>query len=154
MKTRLLLTTTLLAASLASYADGDDWLHTDGRRILDEQNQEVKLTGANWFGFNCTERVFHGLWSVSMKNILQLCADKGINLIRVPISTQLLLEWKNGVYKDVNVNWYANQDLKNADGTNMNSLQIFNQFLTYYKQLGIKVMMDLHSDEADPLADG
>lgn len=128
---------------------GDDWLHTDGAQILDVHNNPVYLTGANWFGFNCTERVFHGLWSVNMKNILQFCADKGINILRVPISTQLLLEWKKGEYKNVNVNWYTNQDLKNADDTNMNSLQIFNQFLTYCKQFGIKVMLDLHSDAAD-----
>jgi len=31
---------------------GDDWLHTDGRRILDKDGKEVWLTGVNWFGYN------------------------------------------------------------------------------------------------------
>ena len=45
MNRKLLLSMVLAAATLSAHADGDDWLHTDGRRILDEQNQEVKLTG-------------------------------------------------------------------------------------------------------------
>ncbi len=49
---------------------GDDWLHTDGSRILDQYGHEVYLTGANWFGFNCSERVFHGLWSANMKSVV------------------------------------------------------------------------------------
>ena len=137
------------SGSTVSVVQGDDWLHAKGAGLYDKDGHQVYLTGANWFGFNCTERVFHGLWSINMKNVLKLCADKGINILRVPISTQLLLEWKKGEYKDVNVNWNANQDLKNADGTNMNSKQIFDKFLDYCKLYGIKVMMDLHSDEAN-----
>jgi hypothetical protein len=29
---------------------------------------------ANWFGFNCSENVFHGAW-YDVKNILQSVAD-------------------------------------------------------------------------------
>ena len=31
---------------------GDDWLHTDGSKILDKAGKEVWLTGVNWFGDN------------------------------------------------------------------------------------------------------
>ncbi|GAA2377798.1 hypothetical protein GCM10010170_083280 [Dactylosporangium salmoneum] len=81
-----------------------DWLHTsgnkivdaNGNKIVDANGNEVWLTGTNWFGFNATERVFHGLWSGNITDITKSMADRGINLVRVPISTQLLLEWKNG----------------------------------------------------------
>ena len=73
-----------------------DWLHVDGNQIVDEAGNQVWLTGTNWFGFNASERVFHGLWSGNITAITKSMADRGINIVRVPISTQLLLEWKAG----------------------------------------------------------
>nr|WP_330363266.1 cellulase family glycosylhydrolase [Butyrivibrio sp. VCD2006] len=128
---------------------GDDWLHTDGSRILDMQGNEVYLTGANWFGFNCSERVFHGLWNANMKNVVEGMADHGINLVRVPISTELLLEWKAGKKIKVNINTNSNKELKRADGSDMDSREIFDVFLEMCKENGIKVMMDLHSADAN-----
>lgn len=128
---------------------GDDWLHTDGHRILDQYGNEVYLTGANWFGFNCSERVFHGLWSANMREVVEGMADHGINLVRVPISTELLFEWKSGKNVKVNVNTYANPELKRADGSDMGSREIFDVFLALCKENGIKVMMDCHSADAN-----
>ncbi|SFB97340.1 cellulase family glycosylhydrolase [Butyrivibrio sp. YAB3001] len=128
---------------------GDDWLHTDGSRILDKNGKEVYLTGANWFGFNCSERVFHGLWNANMKSVVEGMADHGINLVRVPISTELLLEWKAGKKVKVNVNTYANKELVRADGSDMDSREIFDVFLDLCKENGIKIMMDLHSADAN-----
>ena len=128
---------------------GDDWLHTDGHKILDQQGHEVFLTGANWFGFNCSERVFHGLWNANMKNVVVGMADHGINLVRVPISTELLLEWKAGKKIKVNINTNSNPELKRADGSDMDSREIFDTFLAMCKENGIKVMMDLHSADAN-----
>lgn len=73
-----------------------------------------------------------------------MSAERGINFLRVPISTQLLDEWKNGVFEPVNVNTYANPELEG-----MNSLQIFDQFLAVAKKYGMKVLLDVHSAEAD-----
>src|SRR5690606_40291668 len=86
----------LTSPPTALAAAGDDWLHTDGNRIVDAAGNEVWLTGANWFGFNTSERIFHGLWSANIEDVTRAMAERGINIVRVPISTQLLLEWKNG----------------------------------------------------------
>lgn len=102
------------------------------------------MTGANWFGMNATERVFHGLWSANMEDFVRTIAERGINLLRVPISTELIKEWMNGQFGSVNVNTYANLNLEG-----MNSLEIFDYFLLQAKSCGIKVMMDAHSAEAD-----
>ncbi|WP_029232210.1 cellulase family glycosylhydrolase [Butyrivibrio sp. VCB2006] len=128
---------------------GDDWLHAKGGRIYDKYGHEVYLTGANWFGFNCSERVFHGLWSANMKDVVEGMADHGINLVRVPISTELLFEWKSGKNVKVNVNTYANPELKRADGSDMGSREIFDVFLALCKENGIKVMVDCHSADAN-----
>ena len=47
-----------------------------------------------------------------MKDVVEGMADHGINLVRVPISTELLFEWKSGKNVKVNVNTYANPELK------------------------------------------
>ena len=33
----------------------DDWLHAVGSGLYDKDGNQVWLTGANWFGFNCSE---------------------------------------------------------------------------------------------------
>ncbi|MEU0274697.1 cellulase family glycosylhydrolase, partial [Streptomyces sp. NPDC006307] len=129
----------------ADAAPGDDWLHTQGNKIVDANGDEVWLTGANWFGFNAGERVFHGLWSGNITEITKSMADRGINIVRVPISTQLLLEWKNGRAEvPSGVNAYANPEIAGKT-----SLEVFDTWLALCKRYGIKVMLDVHSAEAD-----
>ncbi|GAB2837645.1 glycoside hydrolase family 5 protein [Streptomyces daliensis] len=126
-------------------APGDDWLHTQGGDIVDAQGNKVWMTGTNWFGFNTGERVFHGLWSANIEELTRAMAERGMNTIRVPISTQLLKEWKNGQATAPSaVNTWANPEL-----TGMTSLQVFDYWLDLCEQYGIKVMMDVHSAEAD-----
>lgn len=133
-----------LGAVPAYAATGDDWLHVSGNKIVDQSGKEVWLTGTNWFGFNASERVFHGLWSANITTLTKSMADRGINTVRVPISTQLLLEWKAGTFVKPNVNTYANPELEGK-----NSLQIFDYWLTLCEKYGIKVFLDVHSAEAD-----
>jgi endoglucanase len=135
---------TVAPGASAAAAPATDWLHVSGNRIVDSAGNPVWLTGANWFGFNATERVFHGLWSANITQLTASMAQRGINLVRVPISTQLLLEWKAGQATVPNVNTYANPEL-----TGMNSLQIFEYWLELCERNGIKVLLDVHSAEAD-----
>ena len=128
----------------AAAAPAEDWLHVEGNQIVDEAGNPVWLTGANWFGLNATERAFHGLWSANIVTITQAMAERGINIVRVPISTQLLLEWKAGTYVMENVNTYENPEL-----LGMNGLEIFDYWLGLCEQYGLKVLLDVHSAEAD-----
>ncbi|MEU4392246.1 cellulase family glycosylhydrolase [Kribbella sp. NPDC023855] len=128
----------------AAAAPAQDWLHVQGNKIVDEAGQEVWLTGTNWFGFNTSERVFHGLWSGNLQQITKSMADRGINVVRIPVSAQLLLEWSAGQTITPNVNVFVNPDL-----SGMNNLQVFDRFLALCEQYGLKVFLDLHSAEAD-----
>ncbi|ASR54546.1 cellulase family glycosylhydrolase [Cellulomonas sp. PSBB021] len=133
------------AASPVAAAPTSDWLHTQGNKIVDESGKEVWLTGANWFGFNATERVFHGLWAVNLEDVTRSMAEHGINIVRVPISTQLLLEWKAGkAAVSSGVNTYVNPEL-----VGKTSLEVFDRFLALSEKYGLKVMLDVHSAEAD-----
>ncbi|MFC5057485.1 cellulase family glycosylhydrolase [Saccharothrix xinjiangensis] len=132
------------ATPAAAAAPQEDWLHVEGNQIVDEAGNRVWLTGANWFGFNATERVFHGLWSANIAEVTKSMADRGINVVRVPISTQLLLEWKNGQAAAPNVNTFVNPEL-----TGLNSLQVWDHWLRLCERYGLKVLLDVHSAEAD-----
>ncbi|GGS16294.1 cellulase family glycosylhydrolase [Actinokineospora fastidiosa] len=138
------LATVSAGPAATAAAPEQDWLHVEGNRIVDEAGNQVWLTGANWFGFNATERVFHGLWSGNITEISKAMADRGINIVRIPISTQLLLEWKAGQTATPNVNTYANPELAGK-----NNLQVFDYFLELCERFGMKVMIDVHSAEAD-----
>jgi endoglucanase len=129
----------------AAAVPAEDWLHVSGNQIVDEAGNPVWLTGTNWFGFNAGERVFHGLWSANLTEVTRSMADRGINIVRVPISTQLLLEWRAGQAAVASgVNTYANPEL-----TGKTTLQVFDAFLALCRQYGMKVMLDVHSAEAD-----
>ncbi len=124
----------------------DDWLTTKGNKIVDQDGNEVWLTGTNWFGFNTGTNVFDGVWSVNMKKALDEMANRGINLLRIPISTQLIYEWKNGTAKKANVNEYVNPEL-----AGMSSLQLFDEAVKMCKANGMKIMLDIHSAETNAM---
>ncbi len=137
----------------AAADDGnDDWLHAKGSRLFDKNGNEVWLTGANWFGMNCTENFPHGLWSADVDKLLSQVADRGINIIRFPISTELLLSWMNGSpYKCEGLNpknedaYKFNPDFCHEDGSEMNSMEVFDVIMQKCKKYGIKALVDVHS---------
>lgn len=165
-KKKLIAVATLLtvaAASMTSAFGGftssaavddnnDDWLHAVGSRLYDKDGNQVWLTGANWFGMNCTENFPHGLWSADADELLSSVADHGINIIRFPISTELLLSWMNGEpYKPVGLTaskdpyYMFNPDFCDENGGTMDSMGIFDVLMKKCKKYGIKALIDIHS---------
>lgn len=133
-----------LLARSESAVQGDDWLYTDGNRIVDKNGKRVWLTGVNWFGYNTGTNTFDGLWNSELKASVKAIADHGFNLIRVPISAELINQWAAGEYPKANYNNAYNTDLNS-----MNSLEIFDYFLKLAEENGIKVMPDIHSAETN-----
>ena len=135
---------------------GDDWLHAKGSRLYDMNGNEVWLTGANWFGFNCTECVPHYLWSGDIDDMVKDIADHGVNVLRLPVSTELLYNWMIGdpdPIGSVNPNddpaYPFNIDLINPDGSIANSQQTFDVLLAKCKKYGVKCFIDIHSPESN-----
>ena len=158
-----------LAKVAAADDTGDDWLHAKGSRLYDMNGNEVWLTGANWFGLNCTENVPHGLYARDVDDLLKSVADHGINIIRFPISTELLLSWMDGEplpVSSVQASYNPPKDEVGEDGTitpagkygNINkefveadgktlkdSMAIFDIIMQKCKKYGIKALVDVHS---------
>lgn len=144
----------LSVSKAADYDDGnDDWLHAVGSRLYDKDGNEVWLTGANWFGFNCIERFPHGLWSADIDVMLSTIADHGINCLRLPVATELLMDWQDGVDDSdkISINpkdspdYSFNPDFCRPDGSCMSSLEIFDVIAQKCKKYGIKIIIDIHS---------
>ena len=149
----------------------DDWLHAKGSRLYDMNGNEVWITGANWFGFNCSENCAHGLYAADVDDMLQSIADHGINTLRMPISSTLLKSWMDGkphavssvqasytppvdeVGEDGKVTpagyfTNINKDFVESDGkTVKNSMEIFDIIMQKCKKYGIKVFIDIHSPD-------
>ncbi|MBQ1463529.1 MAG: cellulase family glycosylhydrolase [Ruminococcus sp.] len=160
---------TITAAALDD--TGDDWLHAEGSRLYDMNGNEVWLTGANWFGANCSENAPHGLYACDVDVFLKNVADRGINVIRFPISTELIVSWKAGepdpvssvqasynppvdtVGEDGTVTPAGkygnfNKDFCQADGKTLkNSEEIFDIIIRKCKEYGIKAFIDIHSPD-------
>ena len=124
--------------------EGDDWLTTSGSHIVDMSGKEVWLTGCNWFGYNTGTNLFDGVWNCNLKDSLESIADRGFNVLRVPMSSELLLQWKNGEYPRANYNNAYNEELNS-----MNSLEIFDYVLSLCEKNGMKVIIDIHTVKTD-----
>ncbi|MCQ2464064.1 MAG: cellulase family glycosylhydrolase [Oscillospiraceae bacterium] len=130
----------------------DDWVHAEGNRLYDMNGKEVWLTGCNWFGYNVGSQVFDGVWSANMHQCLNEIADHGFNLLRVPMSTEIILGWKEKKPDEIiKVNPYSNPELtvsgEAKEGEIMYSFDIWNLAVKWCKENGIKIMMDIHSAE-------
>lgn len=117
----------------------DDWLHVDKNKIVDSDGKEVWLTGCNWFGYNTGTNIFDGLWNADLNTSINAIADHGFNLIRIPISTELVNQWEAEDYPDANFNQATNSYL-----VGMNSLEIFNYVIGQCRANGMKIMIDFH----------
>lgn len=124
----------------------DDWLSVKGNKIVDKNGKEVWLTGINWFGYNTGTNTFDGLWACDLNTSLAAIADRGFNLLRVPISTELIKQWSNGDYPNANFNQATNSYL-----VGMNSLEIFDYVVGQCRANGIKIMIDIHCAKTDSM---
>ena len=92
-----------------------------------------------------------------MDDMLSEVADRGINVIRMPISTELLISWMNdtpnpvsSVSAENNPPYYViNPDFLNADKTMKNSMEIFDIIMQKCKKYGLKAFIDIHSPHTD-----
>ena len=124
----------------------DDWLHVEGNKIVDSEGKQVWLTGVNWFGYNTGSNIFDGLWNSDLNTSIQGIADHGFNVVRIPMSAELILQWKSGEYPTANFNHATNFYL-----VDMNSLEIFDYVIGQFRSCGMKIIIDIHSAKTDSM---
>ncbi len=135
-----------LAAPPPVHAQGAGYWHTSGSLILDSNNQQVRIAGINWYGFETTSAVVHGLYAQDYKAILQTIKNNGYNTVRIPLSNQMV----ETPSTNLNIT-YANG--ANSDLQGLNSLQVLDKIVSYAGTLGLKIILDNHRSEAGDSAE-
>ncbi|HTZ59776.1 MAG TPA: cellulase family glycosylhydrolase [Acidobacteriaceae bacterium] len=129
---------------LALAAPGAGYWHTSGSKILDSNNQAVRIAGINWYGFETTDEVVHGLNVQDYKTILEAIQANGYNTVRLPYSNQMVET--PIVPSDIS---YSNSSGPiNTDLQGLNSLQIMDAVIDYAGSIGLRVILDNHRSEA------
>jgi endoglucanase len=115
--------------------------HTSGNKILDASGNQVRIAGINWYGFETSNEVPHGLWTRDYKAMLNEIKAMGFNTVRIPYSTQMIHSTTIP-----NISFY-NAGPMNMDLQNLTPIQVMDAIVAYCGQIGLKVFLDNHRSE-------
>lgn len=124
----------LLASSVAASAAGAGFWHTSGSRILDSNNQPVRIAGINWFGFETGNLSPHGLWVRSYRDMMNQMKALGFNSIRLPFSDAIF----SGALP-VSIDAVSNPDLQG-----LSALEVMDEIVEYAGEIGLRIILDRH----------
>ena len=133
----------LLWVTVPANAQGTGYWHTSGNQILDSNNQGVRMAGVNWYGFETTDHLIHGLWAKDYKAILNTIKSNGYNVIRIPFSNEMVES--NPVPTNLSFN---NGSPINTDLQGLTSLQVLDKIVAAAGAIGLRVILDNHRSEA------
>jgi endoglucanase len=133
----------LLLASNA-WPQGAGYWHTSGNQILDSNGKQVRIAGINWYGFETTDHIIHGLWAQDYHTILNTIKSLGYNVIRMPFSNEMVET--NPV--PTNFAASAGPGFVNTDLDGLTSLQIMDKVIQNAGNIGLRVILDNHRSEA------
>jgi len=115
-------------------------LHTSGYQILDSNNQPVRLTSVNWYGFDQKEFVPGGLDHAPLSVIIKQIHALGVNSVRLP--------WANEtIEKDPIVPDYAVK--ANPQFRGKHAMQIMDAVISALAKSHLMVILDNHVSRAD-----
>ena len=101
---------------------------------------QVSLTGINWFGFETSSFVPHGLGVRNYQSMLNQMAHLGFNTLRLPYTDQLF----DSGSQPQGINYQLNPDLKGLQG-----LALMDRIIQGARKAGLKVILDRHDPSAD-----
>lgn len=127
----------------SAYAQTGYW-HTSGSQILDSTGKAVRIAGVNWYGFETTDEVAHGLWAQDYHYILNAIKSNGYNVVRLPLSDQMV---ESPIVPN-NISYNNSSGPINTDLKGLNSLQVLDKIVAYAGQIGVHIILDNHRSEA------
>lgn len=128
------------AATGTAGGTGTGFWHTSGAHILDANNNPVRMTGVNWFGFETSNQAPHGLWSRGYKSMIDQMVELGYNTLRLPFSDD---NFKAGA-KSNSIDQNSNPDLQG-----LSPLQVMDKIIAYAGTKGMRVLLDRHRPDSN-----
>jgi endoglucanase len=112
-------------------------------RIVDAQGQVVQLRGINWFGFETTDHVAHGLWARNWKSMVDQMRDLGFNAVRLPLCPDTLR-----ASTPATIDYGLNPDLAGLD-----ALALLDAVVQYLDARGMYVLLDHHRPDCRAISE-
>lgn len=120
-------------------------LHTDGRDIVDAQQQRFRLLAVNWYGASDVQFVAGGLDVQHRAVIAQTIRSLGFNTVRLPYSDEMVMA--NSVIP-------AERVAANADLAGQRALDVFVATVQALTDAGLAVIVNNHITAARWCCDG
>jgi endoglucanase len=137
------------ASAAQSSTVGAGYWHTSGNQIIDSDGNPVRIAGINWYGFETTDEIAHGLWAQDYRTIIDDIKTLGYNTIRIPFSNQMV----ETPIVPQNLAFNNNSGPINTPLEGQNALQDLQTIVTYAGEEGLKVILDDHRSEAGESAE-
>lgn len=134
----------IVCGSRRGEAQGVGYWHTSGNRIVDSNGDQVRIAGVNWYGFETSDFLVHGLWAQDYKTILNTIKSQGYNVIRIPFSNQMVES--NPVPSGYTS--YANGQPANTALVGQTALADLDTIVAYAGSIGLRVILDNHRSDA------
>ncbi|HET9848796.1 MAG TPA: glycoside hydrolase family 5 protein [Candidatus Dormibacteraeota bacterium] len=109
-------------------------------KLVDDQGNEVRLTGVNWFGMETSIFAPRGLWTRNWQDMLDQIVTTGFNAIRLPYSNELLQPASVPTSIDF---------AKNADLKGLNGLQVMDRIIDGAGRRHLVIVLGRHRPTAD-----
>ncbi|MGY0231923.1 cellulase family glycosylhydrolase [Longispora urticae] len=113
--------------------------HTSGRTVLDAAGQPVRIAGINWFGFETSNKVAHGLWIRDYRSMIDQIRATGYTTIRLPYSDDIFTGTPDGID-------FSNG--RNADLAGLTSLGVLDRIVSHAGAVGLRVILDRHRPDS------
>lgn len=144
LRAEVFLCALVLSMSATAFSQGAGYWHTSGNQILDSNGNRVRIAGINWYGFETTDEVVHGLWAQDYHTILEAIKSNGYNVVRLPYSNQMV----ESPIIPSNISYENGTGPINSDLQGLNSLQIMDKVISAAGSIGLRVILDNHRSEA------
>lgn len=106
-------------------------IHCNGKRL--------NIRGVNWFGAETNDYVPHGLWQRNYKDMIDQMKAEGINLIRLPLSVELMEKLDDTTLMPKTINYSENVQL-----LGMSAGKVLDTIISYATSKGILILADIH----------
>lgn len=127
------------AQGVSQYANSGV-IHAQGTKLINSSNQEVRLTGVNWFGLETGSFAPHGLWARNWEEMMDQMVQAGFNTVRLPYSNQLF----DASSKPNGIDFAKNPDLQGLSG-----LEIMDKVVDGAAKRGMKIILDRHRPDSN-----
>ncbi|MEL6519843.1 MAG: cellulase family glycosylhydrolase, partial [Pseudomonadota bacterium] len=112
------------------------YFSTAGTEIVEDTTGEViRLTGVNWHGAEGFTFVPGGLWTRNYRDMLDQIAETGYNLIRLPISPEVLRAPDSAGAVNLSLN---------PTFRGLTAIEMIDEIIDYAGQIGLRVLLDMH----------